>query len=78
MVAGELAGVKAAEAAGARLAVSKHWELGGEGAEDFANVVIEAAEEKPVEAAEEAAEETPAPAVEETTEDADAAKGADA
>ena len=39
---------------------------------------IEAAEEKPVEAAEEAAEETPAPAVEETTEDADAAKGADA
>jgi formate--tetrahydrofolate ligase len=27
--------------------VSKHWELGGEGAEDFANVVVEAAEEKP-------------------------------
>jgi formate--tetrahydrofolate ligase len=38
---------KAAEAAGARFAVSKHWELGGEGAEDFANVVVEAAEEKP-------------------------------
>jgi formate--tetrahydrofolate ligase len=38
---------KAAEAAGARFAVSKHWELGGEGAEDFARVVIEAAEEKP-------------------------------
>jgi formyltetrahydrofolate synthetase len=38
---------KAAEAAGARFAVSKHWELGGEGAEEFAQVVIEAAEEKP-------------------------------
>jgi formate--tetrahydrofolate ligase len=38
---------KAAEAAGARFAVSKHWELGGEGAEEFANVVVEAAEEKP-------------------------------
>jgi formate--tetrahydrofolate ligase len=38
---------KAAEASGARFAVSKHWELGGEGAEDFANVVVEAADEKP-------------------------------
>ncbi len=38
---------KAAEAAGARFAVSKHWEFGGEGAEDFANVVVEACEEKP-------------------------------
>jgi len=38
---------KAAEAAGARFAVSKHWELGGEGAEEFAQVVIEAAQEKP-------------------------------
>jgi len=38
---------QAAEAAGARFAVSKHWELGGEGAEDFAHVVIEAAEEEP-------------------------------
>jgi formyltetrahydrofolate synthetase len=44
----EVAVVKqAAEAAGARFAVSKHWELGGEGAEDLAHVVIEAAEEKP-------------------------------
>jgi formate--tetrahydrofolate ligase len=38
---------KAAEAAGARFAVSKHWELGGEGAEDFANVVAEACDDKP-------------------------------
>jgi formate--tetrahydrofolate ligase len=38
---------KAAEAAGARFGVSKHWELGGEGAEDFAHVVIEACEDKP-------------------------------
>jgi formate--tetrahydrofolate ligase len=38
---------KAAEAAGARFAVSRHWEMGGEGAEEFANVVVEAAEEKP-------------------------------
>jgi formyltetrahydrofolate synthetase len=44
----EVAVVKtAAEAAGARFAVSKHWELGGEGAEKFAQVVIEAAQEKP-------------------------------
>ena len=38
---------KAAEAAGARFGVSKHWEHGGEGAEDFAQVVIEACEDKP-------------------------------
>jgi len=38
---------KAAEGAGARFAVSKHWELGGEGAEELAQVVIDAAEEKP-------------------------------
>ena len=38
---------KAAEAAGARFAVSKHWELGGEGAEEFARVVVEACEDKP-------------------------------
>ena len=37
---------KAAEAAGARVAVSKHWELGGAGAADLANAVVEAAEEK--------------------------------
>jgi formyltetrahydrofolate synthetase len=33
---------KAAEAAGARCAESKHWELGGEGALEFADAVIEA------------------------------------
>jgi formate--tetrahydrofolate ligase len=38
---------RAAEGAGARFAVSKHWELGGEGAEEFAQVVIEACEDKP-------------------------------
>ena len=38
---------KAAEAAGARFAVSKHWELGGEGAAELADVVVEAANEKP-------------------------------
>ncbi len=38
---------RAAEAAGARFAVSKHWLLGGEGAEELAQVVVEAAEEKP-------------------------------
>jgi len=38
---------KAAEAAGARFAVSRHWEKGGEGAEELAQVVIDAAEEKP-------------------------------
>jgi formate--tetrahydrofolate ligase len=31
---------------GARVAVSRHWEKGGEGAEEFARVVIEACEEK--------------------------------
>lgn len=36
---------KAAEAAGARCAESKHWELGGEGALEFADAVIEACEE---------------------------------
>jgi len=33
---------KAAEAAGARCAESKHWELGGEGALEFADAVIDA------------------------------------
>jgi formate--tetrahydrofolate ligase len=37
---------KAAEAAGARCAESKHWELGGEGALEFADAVIEACEEE--------------------------------
>lgn len=37
---------KAAEAAGARVALSKHWEMGGEGAKELANTVIEACEEK--------------------------------
>ena len=37
---------KAAEAAGARVALSKHWEKGGEGAKELANSVIEACEEK--------------------------------
>ena len=36
---------KAAEAAGARVALSKHWELGGKGAEELAQTVVEAAEE---------------------------------
>ncbi len=36
---------KAAEAAGARCAESKHWELGGEGALEFADTVVEACEE---------------------------------
>jgi len=36
---------KAAEAAGARCAESRHWELGGEGALEFADAVIEACEE---------------------------------
>jgi formyltetrahydrofolate synthetase len=35
-----------AEAAGARVAVSKHWEKGGEGARELAEAVIEACEEK--------------------------------
>jgi formate--tetrahydrofolate ligase len=37
---------KAAEAAGARCAESKHWELGGEGALEFADAVIDACKEK--------------------------------
>ncbi|MDM8518076.1 formate--tetrahydrofolate ligase [Desulfobacterales bacterium HSG16] len=36
---------KAAEAAGARCAESKHWEKGGEGALEFADAVVEACEE---------------------------------
>lgn len=35
-----------AEAAGAKVALSRHWELGGDGALDFADAVIEACEEK--------------------------------
>jgi methylenetetrahydrofolate dehydrogenase (NADP+)/methenyltetrahydrofolate cyclohydrolase/formyltetrahydrofolate synthetase len=35
-----------AEAAGAKVALSRHWEKGGEGAIEFANVVVEACEEK--------------------------------
>ena len=38
---------QAAEAAGARVATSKHWQYGGEGAKELAEVVIEACEEKP-------------------------------
>ena len=38
---------RAAEAAGARVAVSKHWELGGEGATELAEAVVEACEQKP-------------------------------
>ncbi|TVQ36304.1 MAG: formate--tetrahydrofolate ligase [Spirochaetaceae bacterium] len=38
---------QAAESAGARVAVSKHWALGGAGAEELAQAVIEACEEKP-------------------------------
>ena len=38
---------KAAEAAGARVAISKHWELGGEGATELAETVVEACETKP-------------------------------
>jgi formate--tetrahydrofolate ligase len=37
---------KAAEAAGARCAESKHWELGGEGALEFADAVIDACKKK--------------------------------
>jgi formate--tetrahydrofolate ligase len=36
---------KASEAAGARVAVSRHWEFGGEGAMELAQMVVEAAEE---------------------------------
>jgi len=35
-----------AEAAGAKVALSRHWEQGGDGAIEFAEVVIEACEEK--------------------------------
>ncbi|TVR70714.1 MAG: formate--tetrahydrofolate ligase [Spirochaetaceae bacterium] len=38
---------KAAEAAGARVALSKHWEKGGDGAIELAEAVVEACEEKP-------------------------------
>jgi len=34
-----------AEAAGARVALSRHWEHGGEGAQEFAHAVVEACEE---------------------------------
>ncbi len=37
---------KQAEAAGARVAVSKHWEKGGEGAKELSEAVIDACEEK--------------------------------
>jgi formate--tetrahydrofolate ligase len=36
---------RAAEAAGARVALSTHWELGGEGAKELAEVVIDACED---------------------------------
>ena len=38
---------KAAIAAGARVAVSKHWELGGEGAAELAETVVDACKEEP-------------------------------
>jgi len=38
---------RAAEAAGARVAVSRHWELGGEGAAEFAGVVVDACNDAP-------------------------------
>ncbi len=38
---------KAVEAAGARVALSKHWEKGGEGAIELAETVVEACEQKP-------------------------------
>jgi formate--tetrahydrofolate ligase len=37
---------KMCEAAGARVATSKHWQFGGEGALEFADAVVEACEEK--------------------------------
>ena len=44
----EVAAVKrAAEAAGARVAVSKHWEKGGEGAVELAETVVEACKTEP-------------------------------
>jgi formate--tetrahydrofolate ligase len=38
---------KRAEAIGARVAVSKHWELGGEGAKELAETVVAACEHEP-------------------------------
>jgi formate--tetrahydrofolate ligase len=38
---------KAAEAAGARVALSKHWEKGGEGAMELAEAVVDACESEP-------------------------------
>jgi len=38
---------RACEAEGARVAVSKHWQFGGEGALEFADAVIDACKEKP-------------------------------
>ena len=38
---------RACEAEGARVAVSKHWQFGGEGALEFADAVIEACKDKP-------------------------------
>ncbi len=38
---------KAAEAVGAKVAVSKHWEKGGDGAIEFAEAVIEACDKEP-------------------------------
>jgi formate--tetrahydrofolate ligase len=38
---------KTAEAAGARVAVSRHWEQGGEGARELAETVVAACEDKP-------------------------------
>jgi formate--tetrahydrofolate ligase len=38
---------RAVEAIGARVAVSKHWEKGGEGAIEFAEAVLDACEDKP-------------------------------
>ena len=38
---------RACEAEGARVAVSKHWQFGGEGALEFADAVIDACKEQP-------------------------------
>ena len=38
---------KRAEAAGARVALSKHWEMGGEGAIELAETVVDACEHEP-------------------------------
>ena len=37
--------IRAVESAGARVAVSRHWELGGEGAREISEAVIDACEE---------------------------------